>query len=444
MKGKFYLFAVLVGLLCVVVPVSAGGSQEGEGADLSGAEPVELVVIGHQIHQNFMMGQNGGANLVDEFVDSHPGVSGVRFITAPTPGVRDRLFREASLANTDIDVGHVYTPWVSPRVTELFKPLDGYMTDRPVEAWEDIFEGLRASLEINGNLYGVPMRAGTDGALIYNKAIFRERGIDNPPETWEELVSLAKELTFTRTSGEQVYGLVDMGVKQEGPFSFGRWIRTRDGDFMTLDYEVTVSTSPEVVQTLREYKELYDAGALGPNWSSQTNSDRITLFKSGRAAMIGAGADYVAQLTGEDGIPRDDIGVVPIPPAEGYEVTHPIVFQWAFVIPKGSRNKDAAWDFVRFMSSRNATLQMALSGNSPVRASTFDDSTFTDSLAYDPQVKLSSLTNGRILFPGFDNFPESRDFLGEQLQRILLGDVEIEEGLATAQRRLEELAPEVD
>jgi multiple sugar transport system substrate-binding protein len=325
----------------------------------------------------------------------------------------------------------------------LFAPLDEYMQQAPIEEWDDIFEGLRASLEIDGSLYGVPMRAGTDGAIIYNKAIFRERGVEELPETWEELVALAEELTFTRADGEKVYGLVDIGVKQEAPFSLGRWIRTRNGDFMTLDYEVVVN-SPEVVETLEEYKALYDAGALGPNWNSQTNSDRINIFRNGRAAMIGAGADYVGRLSGDDGIPREDIGVFAIPPAEGYDVTHPIVFQWAFVIPQGSENKDAAWELIRYMSSQESTLQMALSGNAPVRASTFENPEFTGDLAYDPDVKLSSLQNGRILFPGFDNFPEARDFLGEQIQKIVLGEVGIEEGLQTAQERLEDLAPDLE
>ena len=43
------------------------------------------------------------------------------------------------------------------------------------------------------------------------------------------------------------------------------------------------------------------------------------------------------------------------------------------VIPKNAKRKDLSWSFIKAMMTKEATLTMALNGNGPVRASTYDD-----------------------------------------------------------------------
>jgi hypothetical protein len=54
-------------------------------------------------HQTAMEGvEGGGKNLVKEFISFYPEISSVRFITAGTPQIKDKLFREAALPRLDV------------------------------------------------------------------------------------------------------------------------------------------------------------------------------------------------------------------------------------------------------------------------------------------------------------------------------------------------------
>ncbi len=63
----------------------------------------------------------------------------------------------------------------------------------------DIYPALIRYASWRGVLYSIPMEA-TNLALIYNKEMFRQAGLDpeHPPQTWEELHEYAKKLTVDK------------------------------------------------------------------------------------------------------------------------------------------------------------------------------------------------------------------------------------------------------
>lgn len=52
----------------------------------------------------------------------------------------------------------------------------------------------------NGDFYGIPWR-GDIRPLIYGTDIFEEHGIAAPPDTWDEIVDYAKEMTVRDAAG---------------------------------------------------------------------------------------------------------------------------------------------------------------------------------------------------------------------------------------------------
>ena len=46
---------------------------------------------------------------------------------------------------------------------------------------------------------------------------------------------------------------------------------------------------------------------------------------------------------------------------------------WSMVIPKNSKHKELAWDFIRTLSARDNAILIALNGNGPVRPSAYED-----------------------------------------------------------------------
>ncbi len=68
------------------------------------------------------------------------------------------------------------------------------------ELKNDIPKGLMEAGMYKNKIYSVPIEAGTL-YLIYNKDMFKEAGIENPPTTWDELYEISKKLTKGERTG---------------------------------------------------------------------------------------------------------------------------------------------------------------------------------------------------------------------------------------------------
>ena len=80
-----------------------------------------------------------------------------------------------------------------------------FMDDDMKEMFKDVIhEGYN---EFDGKLYFIPT-TGTTCRLFYNKEIFDRVGIENPPETLEEMVEDAKLIT-SELAGEGIYGFAE-------------------------------------------------------------------------------------------------------------------------------------------------------------------------------------------------------------------------------------------
>jgi multiple sugar transport system substrate-binding protein len=439
-KRTARLFLIPFFCLAAVLPVFAGAGRD-QG---SKGEKIELVVWCHMVHQTAMEGvKDGGKNLVEEFIAQHPEVSNIRFITAGVSEIRDKLYREATLPKTEFNLSLVYTPWISPSMPEFFVPLDDYLKNKPIEDYGDIFQNLKDELNFDGKTYAIPMRASGQG-LYYNKRILAERGINNPPATIEELVEAIKKCAFTRANGEEVYGLAEQGIKEEIPFVVGDFIRAQDGDFITADYKSLI-TDPKVIDALNVFRDFLSVKALPPNFIAVDDNTRIELFKRNRAAFTFAGVGHITRFVDANGLSREDIGFINLPVASSVKSKFPvagptITFQWAFVIPKGAQNKDLVWEFIRFIVSKDGVLNMSLSGNEPIRASTFENPQYVQKQPLLTQ-QLNIFKYGRPLFRGFDNFPEARDILGTAIQSVVSGQARAQEAMAEAEKKIIPLLP---
>ena len=94
----------------------------------------------------------------------------IDWITLDTGPLHERLFRQASLSATSVDLAFLLNTRATPNVTNLLEPLDALMKADPLEDPADIFPGLVAALTVGGKSYAVPQRHATAG-FHYNEAI---------------------------------------------------------------------------------------------------------------------------------------------------------------------------------------------------------------------------------------------------------------------------------
>ncbi len=401
------------------------------------AQAAPLAVFSHRVHQTVATGAQGG-NIAEAWTRAgHPPVQWTTFDTGP---LSERLFREASLGETSVDVGFVLNPQVVPRVAALFEPLDPWMARDPIEAPEDVFKGLMEGFRVGGGLVGMPFRHASSG-LHYNAAILAERGITRPPETIEEVIEIAKRCSYRRADGTPVVGLVMPGVTYPNVIDLARaW----DGDFITPDFRV-VANEPPMLNAIRTLRELFLAGAFPRNFATIQSEDVNTWVQQGRAAMAlnSMGRNRIYNDPQRSRFPGE-IRTIAVPISatlkSRFDVAPAKVEFWGMVVPRNARRKDLSWSFIKAMVSKQATLSAALNGNGPVRASTYEDARFRETVPYADEER-RVLTVARIPMPAFDEAARAGDIFKEEAEAAVLGMKTPKAAMASVVSRVTPLLP---
>ena len=148
------------------------------GVAHSQAKPDKLTILSHRVHMSVITGTKGG-NAIEDW-SKRNGV-GIDWVTLDTGPLHERLFREASLGSTSIDMAFLLNTRATPNAVRLLEPLDPLMKADPLEDPADLFPGLVAAMKFGGQQYAVPHRHATTG-FHYNEAIFKERGGTDPQD----------------------------------------------------------------------------------------------------------------------------------------------------------------------------------------------------------------------------------------------------------------------
>src|SRR5688572_24100251 len=160
--------AAFAGAHLLPMPVSAAWAQGAGGP---------LQVFAHRVMQTVAVGSQGGDTTKPWSDKSGLAVQWTTFDTGP---LQERLFREASLSESSVDVGFVLNTQVVPRVAELFEPLDAFMQKDPIDAPDDVFPGLMGGMKVGGRQIGMPYRHASSG-LHYNEEMLAAKGFTKPP-----------------------------------------------------------------------------------------------------------------------------------------------------------------------------------------------------------------------------------------------------------------------
>lgn len=414
-----------------MLQLSAGAVLTGLLPRTAMAAGLALNVFGHRVHQAAATTGPGGD--ATEAWRRETGNTASWVTLGDVNAIHERLLREATLGETTIDVAFLLNGRAVPRNLRLFAPLDSFQKEAPIAEFDDIAPGLVKPLQLDGALYGVPVRHATN-IIIYNEALFEERGVALP-KTFEELVEAARKLTFRRDDGTQVYGLAFTPVFASNFLTISRCL---GGDYMTEDRKIVAAEAP-MVEALAVLAALYKDGVLPRNTATLNNEELTTWMQQGRAAMSIQPFARLASYNDpqKSRYPGKLKPLVP-PMAEalvGKVAYAPTVEFWSLVIPANSKNQRAAWDFIRHLSSPAATTQMALNGNGPVRIKTYSDPSFEKNYPY-AAVEAEAVAASRIHLPAFDEQARAHDIFIEETQAAVFGMKTPQDAMADAVKRV--------
>ncbi|QXG75223.1 extracellular solute-binding protein [Modestobacter sp. L9-4] len=182
--------------------------------------------------------------------------------------------------------------------------------------------------------------------LYYNKKMFAEAGITEPPSSWEELVEDGKKLTTPDHWGMSIEG----GSVSENIHNVFVFSEQQGGSFFDDGGKPTFDT-PENVAGIKQYLDLVQEDKItNPSNAEYANgTEALADFASGKSAMVmwQAAAGSLDQL----GMDAADIGVAPIPAPTGAEDVASIVAGINLAVFDSTDHKQQALDFVKFMTS---------------------------------------------------------------------------------------------
>lgn len=233
--------------------------------------------------------------IVEKFKSENPGVE-IEVQRIPFDGMEQKVLTALAAKSTP-DIARVDYAFVAK--------LADKNAILPVEEEEiaDIKDKLvKAALYSNfykGKFYGLPDQT-TCIALFYNKKIFKEKGIKNPPTTWEEFVKVGQKITDGNIFAFGMHN--SLWWTFPFFFSFGSKFLSEDGKTCLLDTKEAIEAFTFKVDLYRKYKiegGAWRAGAINPDAG----------FRNGKYAMIFNGPWSIKSLQ-EQGL---DFGVALVP-----------------------------------------------------------------------------------------------------------------------------------
>ncbi len=395
-----------------------------------------LTVVGHRVHQTTMTGDTGG-DFAAEWAAQNS--ADIEWLTFDVAGIHDRLYREANISSTAVNVGFAANLYFTPEFDRMFLPLNDFLESNPIEDFDELPTGMLDAMTIDGKLYGIPFRHAT-AALHVNTAILADLGLE-VPTTFEELLEVARASTHTREDGVKVFGLV---LDERAPTHITDIARAQsNGDFLTPDFDLRAN-SPEMIAAVQTVKELFDEGVLPDTFLNFQTEDGITLMQQGRGVMAISPFGRNRNFNNPDeSLFAGDILSIPVPASEtlpDFDVAPVRTEFWAMFIPRNSASHERSWDFIRHASTQENTIRGALNGNGPVRPSAYDDPRMGELISY-ADAEQRVLAVARPPLPGWRNSARVVDIFKEEMDLLLLGMKTAEAAMNSVQERVTPLLP---
>ncbi|MFB6772236.1 ABC transporter substrate-binding protein [Streptomyces sp. NPDC056337] len=227
------------------------------------------------------------------------------------------------------------------------EPLDGRLAKSALNGQlnKDMVESLKAAGGGDGTLYSVPTSA-NNGVLYYRTDLFEKAGLEEPT-TWDRFFTAAEKLT---NAGKNEFGYTIRGgsgsIAQAFDAMYGQSGIT---SFWDAGKKKTTVNDPKNVAALEKYAALYKK--VTP--AADVNNDfakMVAQWDTGTIGLLnhnlGSYQDHVKALGADKfrGIPQP-VG----PGGKRVQVSNPVDGLGVF---KSSKNKEAAWKFIEFATSK--------------------------------------------------------------------------------------------
>ena len=317
------------------------------------------------------------------FEAHHPGTK-IELISVGIHELYKSAITDAGLHDGHLDLALLVTDWLSEaHGSGALEDLHPWQKRIPIHEWPQGWpRSLVQPLVFGDHLVALPWHDGPE-CLVYRADLFQDPERQAafkaqffrelaPPATWEEFEQTAR---FFNEPSLGRYGTVFAafpdGHNTLYDFALQLWSR---GSELTDENGKPLLTTPKVLAAFEFYRRVVrDPGMCHPRSRQLDSTQSGDVFLNGEVAMMVNWFGFAARSGGEGSPLAGKVAIAPIPTAYGASPVSLSVF-WALAIGKGSRNKELAWQFLRFVAAPERDLGITRHGCVGVRLSTWRNS----------------------------------------------------------------------
>lgn len=388
-----------------------------------------------KVHLTLWQGVNPPTNrevlqqLVDKFNRSQPDIF-VESLYVGQPDQQIPKILSAVVGNAVPDL-----LWYSPTLTGQLVELDAILPLNDLLARstrrEEIDPALLPTMQLGDRLWSVPFST-NNVAIFYRPSLFEAAGIKQLPQTWDELKTVAKQLTIDKDGDNRIdqHGIfLPLGKGEFTVFIWSPFLWSAGGDLLK-DQKPQLNT-PAAQTALQLWLDLVksDSAIL----SQPERGYEEDNFISGKVAMQISGSWALRFMTSK----KIDFGVMPIP--RDRNAATAIGGENLFLFKTNPEREAAAWKFAEYVVSEAfQTTWSTQTGYLPVNLKSQTSPAYAEYIKQQPEVSIfiQQMSSGRVR-PLTADYPRISESIGRAIESTLLQKNTPEEALAKAQRSLD-------
>ncbi len=309
----------------------------------------------------------------------------------------------------------------------------------PIREYRDAFVDVVNDDFTNENkIYGVALAVDSLG-LYYNKDLIGTVGIATPPKTWAKLAEDVQRLAVTDRNGYFTRSGVAMGLAKNVNRSVDilYLLMLQAGVIPWSDDHLTPSFTESVeregnqsnpgVEALDFYTSFANPASPNYNWNARSDYS-IDAFANGRAAYLYSYA--YTRDTIEQKAPNLNFDVANVPQYSLSGSSVNFANYWGEVVSSQSENQNVAWDFLKFISSKEQLDKYYVKHKQP--SSRRD---LIELQIQDPEIGV--FANANLTAKSFYKPDQARvdSIFGNVIENVLLNGLAPEEALSQAENQ---------
>lgn len=433
MRKLFYM-----GTLLFSVGVLAAGCGNSETADSSGNESAD-----GKTTLDFWSFWGSGARqevieeIIDDFNASQDKIE-VKYSYQPWGDIWTKSLSSITAGNPpDVivqDINSVAQRAEAQQATNLSEYIEEGFSD-------EFYPQLWDTVEYEGDAYAVPFNTDTQ-VIFYNKTLFKEAGISEEqlPQTWEELETVARKLDVKNGDDfERIgfYPLWNLGADV--------WALNADDGVSWFDKDENVKIDTdnkvEALEWILDWQEYYGQDTIN-RLEAEFGSGVADPFISGLVAMRAQNINYYSSLA--ENAPDDfEFGVIQIPEKESGSGHWSWGGGFVLEVPYGAKDPEASYEFIKYLSTPEVQEKFGeksfdIMANRTANENLVNNDNLDENGQMIYQMADENFAN-TVITPVPFTAPDFSSLVNEQIDQIMLGSKTPAEGLADAQKAVEDL-----